>query len=74
MADDVDREERVQNGWVRVGGTGSAPWVAWQPDEGHEDFPGRTYTHADLLLPDDFPDSRDPDVLLAWGVARWRDR
>jgi hypothetical protein len=47
---------RVKNGNVNVEQHEHGFWlVSWDPDEGHPDFPGHTYSPKDPHLPSDYP-------------------
>jgi hypothetical protein len=75
MADEDYRRKRLTNGWIDLNRDDEGIWrISWEPDPGHEDWPGRTYSPADADLPSDYPGPHDPDALLAWGRARWGSR
>jgi hypothetical protein len=55
-----EREGKVQVSWH--------PWNETDPDSPH------TFTRGDTDLPSDYPDTDNPDALLAWGKSRWGTR
>jgi hypothetical protein len=72
VTDSDYRRERLQNGWIDLHRGEEGVWrISWAPDEGHPDFPGRTYSPGDPDLPDDYPGPDDVEALIAWGRQRW---
>jgi hypothetical protein len=77
MADENYRNERVKNGWIAAQRRDDGTWLlSWEPDQGHPDYPGRSFMPADPHLPDDFPAEPhdNPEVLLAWARERYARR
>ncbi len=69
---DIYRRERLSHGWLDLQRDDNGKWsIRWAPDEGHPDHPGHTYKAGDEQLPDDYPESDDPDALIAWGKKRF---
>jgi hypothetical protein len=71
-ADEPSRRERVAEGWLDLSPYADGTWLlSWTPDDGHPDYPGRSFYPNDPLLPPDFPKPDDPEALLAWGRERY---
>lgn len=71
-----DRSEEIAGaGWIRVSrGDQDKVWrVTWLPRHDRDDLlPAETFSpaHPDDL-PDDWPDTNDPDDLMHWAVNRY---
>jgi hypothetical protein len=69
------QEQAGGRGWLDVQRQEDGSWLlAWNPDQGEPDYPGRSFPPGDPYLPDDFPGPTDPDALLAWGRERFAAR
>jgi hypothetical protein len=67
-------EEIAGAGWIRVSrGDQDSVWrVTWLPRHDRDDLlPAETFSQAAPDLPDDWPETNDPDDLIRWAFKRY---